>query len=82
MAVSDAESTNEGPGAGGPARAGVEGTAQTGAAVGARGSVLVVDDDPTVSEVVAGYLERAASRSVWRRTARPGCAPPRSTGPT
>ncbi|MFF4448415.1 response regulator transcription factor [Streptomyces sp. NPDC001502] len=26
---------------------------------GSQGSVLVVDDDPTVSEVVAGYLERA-----------------------
>ncbi|MFD5414144.1 response regulator transcription factor [Streptomyces nojiriensis] len=40
MAVSNVDSTNEGPG-------------------GAQGSVLVVDDDPTVSEVVAGYLERA-----------------------
>ncbi|MCX4718536.1 response regulator transcription factor [Streptomyces virginiae] len=59
MAVSDAESTNEGPGAGETTRAGVAGTAQAGAAVGVQGSVLVVDDDPTVSEVVAGYLERA-----------------------
>ncbi|MEV6677506.1 response regulator transcription factor [Streptomyces erythrochromogenes] len=31
----------------------------SGGAAGAAGRVLVVDDDPTVSEVVAGYLERA-----------------------
>ncbi|MFG2229184.1 response regulator transcription factor [Streptomyces sp. NPDC048723] len=55
MAVSNVESTNEGPGTGGTDRA----DTQTGAQTGAQGSVLVVDDDPTVSEVVAGYLERA-----------------------
>lgn len=66
MAVSNTQSTNEGPGAEGTAR-----DARTGAGTaarpepqpdpraGAEGSVLVVDDDPTVSEVVAGYLERA-----------------------
>ncbi|MFC8012695.1 response regulator transcription factor [Streptomyces cinereoruber] len=47
MAVSDGESASEGHRA--------DGTAET----GALGGVLVVDDDPTVSEVVAGYLERA-----------------------
>ncbi|MFJ4775721.1 response regulator transcription factor [Streptomyces sp. NPDC088762] len=47
MAVSTAESANE------ERRA--DGTGEAGAA----GGVLVVDDDPTVSEVVAGYLERA-----------------------
>ncbi|MFH8584135.1 response regulator transcription factor [Streptomyces celluloflavus] len=47
MAVSYAESAYEGHRAGGTDEAGV------------LGSVLVVDDDPTVSEVVAGYLERA-----------------------
>ncbi|WP_327387356.1 response regulator transcription factor [Streptomyces sp. NBC_01207] len=55
MAVSDVDRTNEGPGTEGTARIGAEGTARA----GALGSVLVVDDDPTVSEVVAGYLERA-----------------------
>ncbi|MFB7267249.1 response regulator transcription factor, partial [Streptomyces nojiriensis] len=71
MAVSDAESTNEWPGAEGTARAEARADALTGAQAdartgtrpdpraGAQGSVLVVDDDPTVSEVVAGYLERA-----------------------
>lgn len=33
--------------------------------------VLVVDDDPTVAEVVAGYLHRAATTSDARPTARP-----------
>ncbi|MGW3358301.1 response regulator transcription factor [Streptomyces bungoensis] len=31
----------------------------TGRQPGARGRILVVDDDPTVAEVVAGYLDRA-----------------------
>ncbi|MFF7970656.1 response regulator [Streptomyces sp. NPDC007905] len=31
----------------------------TGQQPGARGRILVVDDDPTVAEVVAGYLDRA-----------------------
>ncbi|MFJ5833316.1 response regulator transcription factor [Streptomyces sp. NPDC093089] len=47
MAVSDGASTYEGHRP--------DGTDE----VGAPGGVLVVDDDPTVSEVVAGYLERA-----------------------
>ena len=29
----------------------------------ARGSVLVVDDEPTIAEVVARYLERAGYRT-------------------
>ncbi|MFJ7587687.1 response regulator transcription factor [Streptomyces sp. NPDC097617] len=49
MAVSDMDRANEEPRADGP------GTGRG----GALGTVLVVDDDPTVSEVVAGYLERA-----------------------
>ncbi|MFJ3963436.1 response regulator transcription factor [Streptomyces sp. NPDC090036] len=48
MAVSKVERVNEEPGADGTGRDG-----------GVLGSVLVVDDDPTVSEVVAGYLEQA-----------------------
>ncbi|NBE54270.1 response regulator transcription factor [Streptomyces boluensis] len=45
-------------------RAGPQGTAgrvtpDPTAGQGARGRVLVVDDDPTVAEVVAGYLDRA-----------------------
>ncbi|KPI33130.1 two component transcriptional regulator, winged helix family [Actinobacteria bacterium OV450] len=51
MAVSNAHSTDEGRGS-------VE-TGGTDAPDRALGSVLVVDDDPTVSEVVAGYLDRA-----------------------
>ncbi|MEU0369665.1 response regulator transcription factor [Streptomyces sp. NPDC006283] len=47
MAGSDVESAYEGHRA--------DGTDEAGAV----GSVLVVDDDPTVSEVVAGYLQRA-----------------------
>ncbi|MEU4264482.1 response regulator transcription factor [Streptomyces sp. NPDC025273] len=47
MAVSDGESAYEGHRP--------DGTGE----IGALGGVLVVDDDPTVSEVVAGYLERA-----------------------
>ncbi|MFE5678424.1 response regulator transcription factor [Streptomyces erythrochromogenes] len=35
------------------------GTSVSGGTAGAAGRVLVVDDDPTVSEIVAGYLERA-----------------------
>ncbi|GHG11945.1 response regulator transcription factor [Streptomyces zaomyceticus] len=47
MAENDGESAYEGHRATGTGEA------------GALGGVLVVDDDPTVSEVVAGYLERA-----------------------
>ncbi|WP_079403673.1 response regulator transcription factor [Streptomyces sp. 3211] len=49
MAVSNVDRADEQPPVGGT------GTERG----GAQGSVLVVDDDPTVSEVVAGYLERA-----------------------
>ncbi|MFI7355509.1 response regulator transcription factor [Streptomyces avidinii] len=49
MAVSNVDRANEQPRADGT-------DTERG---GALGSVLVVDDDPTVSEVVAGYLERA-----------------------
>lgn len=51
MAVSNAQSTDEGPEAVGPGGAGTPERSM--------GSVLVVEDDPTVSEVVAGYLDRA-----------------------
>ncbi|MDX6363098.1 MAG: two-component system, OmpR family, response regulator ResD, partial [Streptomyces sp.] len=51
--------TGNGPGA--DARVGVRADARVGVRAGAGGGarVLVVDDDPTVAEVVTGYLERA-----------------------
>ena len=48
----------------------------------ARGTVLVVDDEPTIAEVVARYLERAGYRT---RIAGDGPArsrPPRRSVPT
>ncbi|MFE9480509.1 response regulator transcription factor [Streptomyces spororaveus] len=51
MAESKVESTDERPGAAADPQVGAQG--------GVLGGVLVVDDDPVVSEVVAGYLERA-----------------------
>ncbi|WP_327280439.1 MULTISPECIES: response regulator transcription factor [unclassified Streptomyces] len=53
MAVSNAQSTD-----GAEGRSAVE-TGGAGPREQVLGSVLVVDDDPTVSEVVAGYLDRA-----------------------
>ena len=38
-------------------------------AAGSRGSVLVVDDEPTIAEVVSRYLERAGYATGGNRTA-------------
>jgi signal transduction histidine kinase len=44
----------------------------------ARGSVLVVDDEPTIAEVVARYLERAGYRT---RVAADGARTGSGAGP-
>ena len=45
--------------------------------MGSRGSVLVVDDEPTIADVVSRYLERAGYETRSRRLT----APPRSRSP-
>ncbi len=64
-----------------PGKAGrIEDTGEPGGAGGAR--VLVVDDDPTVAEVVSGYLDRAGY-IVERAEDGPRHWPgPTPTGPT
>ena len=47
-----------------------------------RASVLVVDDEPTIGEVVARYLERAGYETRVARDGRPRSKPRRRLGPT
>ena len=47
-----------------------------------RGSILVVDDEPTITEVVSRYLERAGYATRVAATARTRCASPARSAPT
>jgi PleD family two-component response regulator len=47
-----------------------------------RGSVLVVDDEPTIAEVVARYLDRAGYETRVAGTDRVRSSWPAPTGPT
>ncbi|WP_079250735.1 response regulator transcription factor [Streptomyces amritsarensis] len=55
----DTGDTGDAYGTGETGGTGPTGAGLSGGTAGAAGRILVVDDDPTVSEVVAGYLERA-----------------------
>ena len=53
------------------------------AAAGAKtATVLVVDDEPTIVEIVGRYMERAGFETYTAPTATGRSTPPPSTGPT